>query len=61
MNNENLYKTIPLELAMEYYADAAKRAREGGKLEERQRIVKFLREHGYHEAAFALTHAKQNA
>lgn len=58
---QTAFKTIPLETAMEYYADAAKRAREGGKLEERQRIVNFLKEHGYHEAAFALTHAKQNA
>lgn len=61
MTNDNMYKTIPLELAMEYYADAARRAREGGKLEERQRIVKILKQQGYHEAAFAITHSKQDA
>lgn len=59
--DQTAFKTIPLEVAMEHYKDASKRGRDAGTILERQRIVNFLKEHGYYEAAFALTHAKQNA
>jgi len=53
--DNNMYKTIPLELAMEYYVDAARKARAGAIAEERQRILNLLKRNGYHEAAFTVS------
>jgi len=53
--DNNMYKTIPLEMAMEYYVDAAKKARQGAIAEERQRIITLLKKNGYHEAAFKVS------
>lgn len=49
-----LLKTIPLETAMEYYADAARRNRDAGVILERKRIEELLKRTGHYDALMAI-------
>ena len=53
MANE-MFKTIPLDAAMEYYADAASRGRLAGKQLEYMRILELLKKQGMYEAIVAI-------
>lgn len=58
MDNQML-KTIPLEVAMEYYKDAARRSRRAGTVLERKRIEELLRKKGMYDALLVIKSADQ--
>lgn len=53
MENQ-LLKTIPVEIAMEYYTDADRRGRTAGAVLERKRIEAILKKAGHYEALLAI-------
>lgn len=58
MDNQVL-KTIPLEVAMQYYEDAARRNRRAGTVLERKRIEELLRKKGMYDALLVIKNADQ--
>jgi hypothetical protein len=49
-----MYKTIPLDVAMEHYGDGMQRGKRAGKLEEYQRILTLLKKHGMYDAVLTI-------
>lgn len=49
-----MFKTIPLETAMEYYSDAARKNRDAGTILERKRIEELLKRTGHYDALLAI-------
>lgn len=52
--DNNLYKTIPLETALEYHAFAAERGRKAGEFNERKRILEALKAKKMYEAILVI-------
>lgn len=52
--DNNAFKTIPLETALEYHAYAADRGRRAGAQAERARIEQLLKAKGHHAALVAI-------
>jgi hypothetical protein len=47
-------QTIPLETALEYHAFAAERGRRAGEFDERQRILRILKQRNLYQAIAAI-------
>lgn len=52
--DNTMFKTIPLETAMEYHTFAAERGRNAGKIEEYKRIMDLLKLHGHYDAILTI-------
>lgn len=59
--NDVMFRTIPLETAMEYHTFAAERGRAAGKIEEHKRIMDILKKNGQYEAILAIKRADEQA
>jgi hypothetical protein len=55
-----MFKTIPLETAIEYHTFAAERGRAAGKIEEQKRIVELLKSKGMYEAVLLIKKEMHN-
>lgn len=55
-----MFRTIPLETAMEYHTFAAERGRAAGKIEEHKRIMDLLKQHGMYDAILLLKRDAEN-
>jgi hypothetical protein len=52
--SEPMFKTIPLDVAIEHYADGMQRGKRAGVLEEHTRILALLKKHGMYDAVLLL-------
>jgi hypothetical protein len=52
--NDSMFKTIPLDVAVEHYADGVRRGKRVGVLEEHTRILALLKKHGMYDAVLML-------
>jgi hypothetical protein len=55
-----VFKTIPLEVAIEHYADGMQRGKRAGVVEEHIRILALLKKHGMYDAVLLLKQEKYN-
>jgi uncharacterized membrane protein len=51
-----MFKTIPLDTAQEYFADASKKGEDRGRFLEQQRIVSLLKKQGMYNAVLLIKH-----
>ena len=56
-----MFKTIPLETAMEYHSFAAERGRAAGKIEEHKRIMDLLKKKGMYDAILVIKKSDEQA
>lgn len=59
--DNTLFKTIPLETAMEYHSFAAERGRNAGKIQEHKRIMDILKKHHLYEAILVIKKSDEQA
>ena len=57
--DNTMFKTIPLETAVEYHTFAAERGRNAGKIEEHKRIMDLLKKKGMYDAIMVIKKADE--